>query len=158
MCLRGCAGSITLNSNVNLRAAIKRSFLELTLVLKDSALLAIAGFRALIRLFLQARLFGLRLGRILDWLAALQASEARAGFAGWWEMARLAARAVFRRRAAGAAVHEYWQCHRCPIFDREFRRCGAGDGLGCGCYVAYALAAGKPCWGRENVPGFEFGY
>lgn len=94
--------------------------------------------------------FGLRLGRIREWLAVLRDNESRPGFRGWIEMLRL----TFRRRNV-SAISDYRKCVRCPLHDRALKRCGDGGGvIGCGCFTVYAIAAGKACWGRENVPGF----
>lgn len=155
MCLLGCAGNITLNSNVNLRAAIKRSFFELTLAAKDSALLAMSAFRVPIQL---CRWISIVRRRLQGWLRVLKDNDSSPGVRGWLAMVSLAIKASVVRPERAQIISNYRACWRCPVFDRHLRRCGSEVGIGCLCYQPFALVAGKPCWGRENVPGFEFGY
>lgn len=100
------------------------------------------------------KLCGMRVGRIREWLAVLEANNRDVGWRGWWMMVRLAAGSMLRGKNVQAAP-DYWRCIRCPLHDRALKRCGDDSGiLGCGCFTVYAVAAGKPCWGRENIPNF----
>jgi hypothetical protein len=51
----------------------------------------------------------------------------------------------------GVRRFRYRACLRCPVFDRNLRRCRPynGSAIGCGCYVPYAIAAGQKCWLRK---------
>ncbi len=115
--------------------------------------------RRLLASLARTRLFrlkfrGLRISRIREWRAVLRDNEAAPGWRGWLAMIRLAFRST-----ESPAVSDYWKCIRCPYHDRAFKRCGDGSGIiGCGCFTVYAIAAGKPCWGRENLPDFQSGY
>lgn len=150
--LGASARVITGNFSARWRAVTTRLYSAPTRRRLGFRFLRTAASRAKTRFFRQ-RLCGLRVGRVREWLAVLQDNEARPGMRGWWEMARWAVRAIWRGRNA-KAVPDYRKCIRCPLHDRRFKRCGANDGLGCSCFTVYMVAAGKPCWGRQNVPGF----
>ncbi len=155
--LRDFATNITKSCGVKLRAGITDQSSGRTRSLKVSLFRKIRGFRVLIQWAYPRKLFGLRVGRVREWLAVLQDNDSSPGWRGWAEMAGLAVRAIFGRRNQ-KAVPDYRKCIRCPIHDRALKRCGANDGLGCSCFTVYAVAAGKPCWGKVTLEHFEFGY
>lgn len=105
-----------------------------------------------------ARIAGLRLSRIGEWLAVLRSEGRRAGAGGWGSIAwHLAAAAlsigVTRRKWMGRIM----TCHRCPIYDRGSRACRNGD-LGCGCYCPLKAMAKGPCWIRERTGSDTVGW
>jgi Fe-S-cluster containining protein len=46
------------------------------------------------------------------------------------------------------------RCYRCPIFDRQLKRCRPYDGspLGCGCYMPIAAGVKEHGWLHEQGP------
>lgn len=156
MCLLDSAAGTTMTFGVNWKAEPQNPPSLRIQKPRGSPTLRRLASHARIRLY-RLKFRGLRVGRLAEWLAVLEDNDSSPGWRGWIEMVRLAAGATFRTRNV-RAVSNYWKCKACPIMDRQLRRCGANDGLGCGCYLPYALAVGKPCWGRENVPEFPFGY
>lgn len=90
-------------------------------------------------------------------MAVLRDNDQRPGLRGWLEMVRLV---VSPGPLPPPAVLRGWmrKCCRCPIHDRKMKRCGANDGLGCGCHAALSIAAGKSCWLREREPDSPYGY
>jgi hypothetical protein len=99
---------------------------------------------------------------LYEWQLVLQEEGSEITWRTWWKMLRgalsrpVSAR-VFRARAR--------VCLKCPIFDRELRRCRGpwfnGNPSGCGCYLIFFLRVRRPypkgCWGRDNV-GPDFGW
>jgi len=89
-----------------------------------------------------------------EWAAVLQAERRMMTWRSWLKMARGAltpsvSPTAWRRRAR--------VCLKCPIYDRELRRCRGpvfgGNPSGCGCYVPWLLKVRAPyplgCWARQ---------
>ncbi len=95
------------------------------------------------------RPFSLKWERLLEWQECLRQAERKPGVSGYLNMLWLAVASIWR------ADKRQWRarmrtCAKCPIYDRDLKRCGvAGTGLGCGCYVVYKALAGT-CWLREQ--------
>lgn len=97
-----------------------------------------------------------RLSRhVKEWIAVIREER---GELHVWPMVRAlltgyAGRRVWTRRMR--------TCQRCPIYDRQFRRCRGprfnGLTTGCGCYVVFQAATRAPyqrgCWGFEASDG-----
>lgn len=98
------------------------------------------------------------MGRVREWLRVLADNDKSPGLRGWATMAVLTVRLAFRRVDRSKIRSDYRKCRQCPIHDRQFKRCGANDGLGCSCYTVYAIVTGKPCWGKETIDNFPYGY
>lgn len=95
-----------------------------------------------------------------EWLAVLKEERRQARL---WPMVRAL--------CTGRVSFRVWRrrmrtCARCPIYDRELRRCRGpvlnGVETGCGCYVVFLALTRRPyplgCWGRQVVgPGFGWG-
>lgn len=47
----------------------------------------------------------------------------------------------------------YRVCVRCPFHEARFHRCA-----GCGCFMPFKLAAGGPCWAREQDSASGLGF
>ncbi len=100
---------------------------------------------------------------VVEWSRAVAASRGLTARAwvkmvvGSWSMVRGGVdRREFRRRGR--------VCVRCPVYDRELRRCAGpwvgGRATGCGCYLPWMLKTRpypKGCWGRQYV-GDDFGW
>lgn len=98
-----------------------------------------------------------------EWQAVL-AEEGRT--VSRWSMVKAMVRAVL----SGGTSLRVWNrrmriCRRCPIYDRELRRCRGpligGVRPGCGCYVPFSAKTRRPyedgCWGRTHL-GHPFGW
>lgn len=50
-------------------------------------------------------------------------------------------------------------CYRCPIFDRELKRCRpyTGSPNGCGCFVVWTAKSLKTCWLQDRNPKWGWG-
>jgi hypothetical protein len=77
---------------------------------------------------------------------------------------------MVRAVRSGGTSQRVWRrrmkiCRRCPIYDRELRRCRGpvigGVKPGCGCYVPFSAKTRRPyedgCWGRTHL-GYPFGW
>lgn len=53
----------------------------------------------------------------------------------------------------------YKVCLKCPIFDKELRRCRPfnGSSRGCGCYVPFSNIFYDECWSRKEYGG-DYGW
>ncbi len=49
-------------------------------------------------------------------------------------------------------ARRYKTCLRCPIFDKDHKRCRpwSGSSRGCGCYVPFSNIIYEECWGRTK--------
>ena len=122
------------------------------------------ALQRLLRRLGSVRVLGLRVSRFAQWTRAVR--EAGRQVAYWVlirEMARGLWQGICAKRTAEAKRRRrraYRACLRCPVFDRTRKVCQPfpGSPLGCKCYMPMKAAADGKCWGRQNVPGFPFGY
>jgi hypothetical protein len=95
------------------------------------------------------RPFGLKWKRLLTWGACLRDAGGAPGVRGYLSMAWLGIHSL-RPQNARLWRQRLRTCQRCPVYDRELKRCGvAGSGLGCGCFVPYKAFEGT-CWLRDQ--------
>jgi hypothetical protein len=99
--------------------------------------------------------FGLRWSRLREWRAAVARSPS-IGLREWLAMGALLIHAL--RQPGGPEtrkrIRRDWRdCVRCPFHDPVFHRC-----IGCGCAMAYKIAAGGKCWAREQDPNSTMGF
>ena len=68
------------------------------------------------------------------------------------KMARLAPRLAYKRLSCWRAKMR--RCAKCPIYDRELKRCRpyTGHPWGCGCYTPFLALVEEKCWGDLNRP------
>lgn len=98
--------------------------------------------------------FGRFLRHLREWRAVLAEEGQAVTWRTWLKMLRgvigiPASARVWRQRAR--------VCLKCPIYDRELRRCRGpwiqNNPTGCGCYVPWLLRVRRPylrgCWGRQ---------
>lgn len=98
-------------------------------------------------------LLGLKLNRLREWSAVVREEGYRVGVKGWVKMAK----ALWGIARYGVDRNKWRQrlriCHKCPVYDKQLKRCGPWTGApyGCGCYVPYmAMEDGGPCWARQR--------
>lgn len=96
--------------------------------------------------------------RLRQWLAVLSEGRRRLQAADLALMVWLVVRSAWRPTDPRKVRSNYSKCGRCPMFDRRLKRCGDGDGFGCGCFQVFAVAFDHPCWIRQEDPESEFGY
>ena len=100
-----------------------------------------------------------------EWLAVLRENDTEVTWRTWARMVTGAVQMVLRPVGRAEFVRRARVCVRCPVFDRELRRCRGpwvgGKPTGCGCYLPWFLRIRRPyargCWGREVVGG-DFGW
>jgi len=107
---------------------------------------------------------GQKMRHVLEWMAAVRASRGLT----WGDWAKMV-RGLWSMVRGRVDRGEFWRrarvCVRCPVYDRELRRCAGpwvgGKPTGCGCYLPYKLRSERPypagCWGRQYVGG-DFGW
>jgi len=94
-------------------------------------------------------LFGLKWSRVPEWIKDLRNEQP--GLDEYMSMALMTLKAVLRPISHREYIHRLTVCHRCPIFNKQFKSCRNGE-QGCGCYVAYKAKAPVDCWLREQDP------
>lgn len=101
--------------------------------------------------------FGLRWGRLREWLRVIRAEGHTIPITDWFKMAKLS---MHWPTDGALAKGRYSKCRVCPVFDRKLKRCRPynGSSIGCGCYAPYAIVTGKRCWLRVNGVKTEHGY
>jgi hypothetical protein len=107
------------------------------------------------------RILKTELRHLREWRAVLK-EELREG----------SALKMLRAICTGRVSPRVWRrrmrtCLKCPIYDRELRRCrgpvfvAGTPAPGCGCYVVYTALTKRPypagCWGRQWV-AHDFGW
>lgn len=116
---------------------------------------------SIVRCYVRIHVGRMRIRHVHEWMTVLRETE-ELGLRAWLKMVRGLAsgwvgKREWRRRAR--------TCVRCPLYDRELRRCHGpfvgGRRTGCGCYLPWMLRVRRlyplGCWGRQFVGG-NFGW
>lgn len=98
--------------------------------------------------------FGLRYERLNEWREVLKEEGRSMGPKQWWHLLREATRALLYPVSRNKYLHRLVTCHRCPLYDKQLKRCRpyTGAPVGCGCFVPYRAVSPAPCWLRERFP------
>lgn len=90
------------------------------------------------------RPMGLKWVRLLEWRAVIQEEWREIG---WREVVHMVHGSLFPKVKARIWRSRVRACYRCPLFDRDLKRCRpyTGSPYGCGCYVPYRLTDPRPC-------------
>ena len=100
-------------------------------------------------------LTGLKASRVDQWLEVLE-EESRTMTARTWYHLFVAGLTVAVRHPVQSAEFKrrIRICSRCPVYDKEMKRCRpyTGSPDGCGCYVPFKALDSRPCWIRELDP------
>ena len=109
----------------------------------------------------------LHLRHLRDWLAVLQYNGDQVTWRTWLAMLRGALAMTLRPLPRAVWWQRARTCPRCPLFDREMRRCAGpwvgGKPTGCGCYLVWMIRVPAPypagCWAKQFLaPGSGLGW
>ncbi len=97
-----------------------------------------------------ARLVGLKPSRVDQWLEVLDEESRTMTWQTWRDMLMAGLVIAFGHSVDSETFkHRLRVCSKCPIYDKELRRCRpyTGSPDGCGCYMPFkALEDGRHCW------------
>lgn len=98
--------------------------------------------------------FGLGWKRLKQWKAVLDEEGRTMGWRDWWHMTCEALRVIEEPVTSDTFKRRLRTCNKCPLYDKELRRCRpyTGSDYGCGCFVPYAAQSPSPCWLRQRDP------
>lgn len=104
------------------------------------------------------RLFGLKVSRILEWSQVVMADLNEIPTKDALRLFVSLISTVVRRRSVGSVA---WRlrmrkCYRCPIYDKDLKRCFAfdpssGTVLGCACYMPYKALCSEHGWATDSL-------
>jgi Fe-S-cluster containining protein len=102
-----------------------------------------------------AALVGLRKARVYQWLEVLEEEARTMGFKTWAKMILAGLDVSLFHPVQSAEFKRRMRiCQRCPVYDKELRRCRpyTGSPDGCGCYAPFKALARQSCWIRQIDP------
>ena len=106
------------------------------------------------------KLFGFKVKRYEEWLTVIRIEFGRASWTDRYRLLFGILKVLLSGKKETRFRRKYRSCYRCPLHDRNLRRCRPYDGsnAGCGCYMPFKIALGGQCWINEHFPEDDEGW